>query len=182
MQKPHIHSRAQKSKSWWQLGKWSLPAFITEARMQIKIPHGVSILAQWVKNPTSIHEDVGSIAASCGIGHRSGSDPTLLWLWLWLWHRLAAIALLWPQAWELPYVSGMILKRKKNAMVTFDNSEDHPLGGKQDVLFVCCPHPQYAEVPRPPVEPVLLQWQHQILKLMSHCGTSKERLSIKINF
>ena len=113
MQKPHIHSRAQKSKSWWQLGKWSLPAFITEARMQIKIPHGVSILAQWVKNPTSIHEDVGSIAASCGIGHRSGSDPTLLWLWLWLWHRLAAIALLWPQAWELPYVSGMILKRKK---------------------------------------------------------------------
>ena len=44
-------------------------------------------------NPTSIHEDVGSIlslaqwvgesgiAASCGAGRRCGSDPTLLWLW-----------------------------------------------------------------------------------------------------
>ena len=38
------------------------------------------------------------IAMSCGVGHRHGLDPTLLWLW----HRLAAIAPIWPLAWELP--------------------------------------------------------------------------------
>ena len=47
-------------------------------------------MAQQVKNPTSIHEDVGlipglaqwaesSVAASCSIDHRCGSDLTLLW-------------------------------------------------------------------------------------------------------
>ena len=32
---------------------------------------------------------------------------------LWLCHRLAAIALIWPLAWELPYATGLALKRKK---------------------------------------------------------------------
>ena len=72
-------------------------------------------------NPTSTHEDVGSIpgltqwvgesgiAVSCGVGHRQGLDPALLWLW----HRLVAVALIQPRAWELPYAVGATLKSKK---------------------------------------------------------------------
>ena len=46
---------------------------------------------------------------SCGVGHRCGSDPLLLWLWC----RLAAIALIQPLAWEPPYVMGVALKIQK---------------------------------------------------------------------
>ena len=51
------------------------------------------------------HEDVASLSGlgiqccmSCGVGHRHCSDPAVLWLWLWL----AAVAPIWPMAWELP--------------------------------------------------------------------------------
>ena len=46
---------------------------------------------------------------SCGVGHRRSSDPLLLWLW---W-RPAAVALIRPLAWELPYAVGVALKNKK---------------------------------------------------------------------
>ena len=39
---------------------------------------------------------------SCGVGHRRGSVPTLLWLW----RRSAAAALIGPLAWEPPYAMG----------------------------------------------------------------------------
>ena len=39
------------------------------------------------------------VAVSCGVGHRRGSDPALLWLWC----RLAAAAPIGPLAWEPPY-------------------------------------------------------------------------------
>ena len=47
-------------------------------------------MAHRAKNPTSTHEDAGSIpgiAASFGLGHGCGSD-----LVLWLWRRPAAAA------------------------------------------------------------------------------------------
>ena len=59
-------------------------------------------MAQWVTNPTSIHEDMGSIpgltkqvedlavAVSCSVGCRHSSDLVLLWLWC----RPAAVALI----------------------------------------------------------------------------------------
>ena len=46
---------------------------------------------------------------SCGVGHRHGFDPTLLWLW----YRPAATTLIQPLAWESPYAKGAALKRKK---------------------------------------------------------------------
>ena len=59
-------------------------------------------MAHWVKNPTTICEDAGSIlgltlwvkrygtATCCSVGHIHGLDPRLPWLWLW--YRLAAAA------------------------------------------------------------------------------------------
>ena len=45
---------------------------------------------------------------SCGLGHRCGSDPALLWLWF----RLAAVALIQPLTWELQYAVSVPLKSK----------------------------------------------------------------------
>ena len=46
---------------------------------------------------------------SCGVGHRRGSDPSLLWLWC----MPAAVALIGPLAWEHPYAAGAALKSQK---------------------------------------------------------------------
>ena len=42
---------------------------------------------------------------SCGVGHRLGSDPALLWLWC----RLAATVPIRPLAWKAPYAAGAVL-------------------------------------------------------------------------
>ena len=49
------------------------------------------------------------VAVSCGVGHRCGSDPTLLWLWC----RPAAVAPIRPLAREPPSAAGEALKSKK---------------------------------------------------------------------
>ena len=51
-----------------------------------------------------------SVAMSCGVGHRRGLDPTLLWLW----PKPAATDWIRPLAWEPPYASGAALEKTEN--------------------------------------------------------------------
>ena len=60
-------------------------------------------LSQWVKDPSHV-------AVSCGVGHRCALGLEFLWLW----HRLAAVTLIRPLAWEHPYAVGATLKSKIN--------------------------------------------------------------------
>ena len=62
---------------------------------------------------------------SCGVGGRHGSDPALLWLWC----RLAAIALIWPLAWETPYTACVGVKRRKT------NKQKNPTTTKKPTLL-----------------------------------------------
>ena len=55
---------------------------------------------------------------SCGVGHRHGLDPALLWLW----HRPAATAPIGPLAWKLPYAVGAALKRQKKKKYIEENN------------------------------------------------------------
>ena len=54
-----------------------------------------------------------SVAVSCSVGLRCGLDHALLWLWC----RLAAVALIRPLAWELPYATGTALKRRRKKKI-----------------------------------------------------------------
>ena len=51
---------------------------------------------------------------SCGVGHRSGSDP----MFLWLWRRLVVTAPNGPLGWEPPYAAGAALKKKKKSAIS----------------------------------------------------------------
>ena len=62
-------------------------------------------MAQWLANPTSLHENAGSIPSL------TQWVEDLAWLWLRLW--LAATASIQPPAWEPPCARNAALKMKK---------------------------------------------------------------------
>ena len=59
-----------------------------------------------------------SVAVSCGIDDRCGSDPALLWLW----RGPAVAALIRPLVWVLPNASGVGLKNNNNKLRMYKRS------------------------------------------------------------
>ena len=57
---------------------------------------------------------------SCGVGHRRGSDPVLLWLWC----TPADVALTQPLTWELPYAVGAALKSQQRQKIKIKNLKE----------------------------------------------------------
>ena len=81
----------------------------------------------------------------CGVGHRFGSDPVLLWLW----HRPAATDPIRPLPWEPPYAAGadqeMAKRRKtkqnknKKILQTLQNLEKYFTSFTASVQQYFCP-------------------------------------------
>ena len=63
-----------------------------------------------VRSLASLSGQGCSVAMSCAVGSRCGSDPTLLWLWC----MLEATARIGPLAWEHPCATGTALKRQRD--------------------------------------------------------------------
>ena len=75
-------------------------------------------MAQWVKNPTSICEDLGSIP---GLGQWV-KDTVLLWLWC----RLAAATPIRPLVWDPPYATGCSPRKTKKK--NYEGVDENMLG------------------------------------------------------
>ena len=79
---------------------------------------------------------------SCGVGHRRGSDPALLWLWC----RPATTAPMRPLAWEPPHAEGAALKKKKtkkNHKKNPSRSKRHMKSIQHDLGLFCVNLPHY---------------------------------------
>ena len=65
----------------------------------------------------------------CGVGHRYGLDPGLVWLW----RRPVATDLIRPLAWEPPYAMGAALEKTKRQK---DKKKKQNTWTKNDVWLI----------------------------------------------
>ena len=97
-----FHTRVER-KYEFKGGKGGFPTVVQQkwiwlASMRIRV-QSLASLSVWGSG----------IAVTCGVDCRHGSDP----VWLWLWWRLAAVAMIRPLAWELPYATGVAINSKQ---------------------------------------------------------------------
>ena len=114
-----------------------------------------------------------SVAVSCGVGCRLGSDPKLLRLW----RRPAASALILPLAWDFPYAHGYgpKKKKKKKKMIPLQFAQSLSTEKKE-----CCLLP-LSLLPRPSTLPAgtshsLVQLQNFLLGFCPFSHSSKTNL------
>ena len=88
---------------WSKLPYLGVPIVAQQKQIQL-----VSMKMQFDPWPCSVGWE-SCIAMSCGVHCRYGSGPSLLWLEC----RPAAVAPIWPLAWELPYAEDAVLKNKQ---------------------------------------------------------------------
>ena len=98
--------------SWFQLPIVNCNQKILKGKFQ-----GIPVIAQRVKNPTSVHEDLGSITGldrGLKIWHCHKLWPrSQMWLGSHIAVAVAAVAPTGPPSPELPYAVGVALKIKK---------------------------------------------------------------------
>ena len=75
---------------------------------------------------------------SCGVGHRHGLDPALLLLW----HRLAAVALIRPLAWEIPHATSCGPKKAKKKK----KERDRQIERERSNFYVICDDTQVGRI------------------------------------
>ena len=85
----------------------------------------------WVQSMVLHSGKRAGIAMICGVGHRRGLDPTLLWLWC----RPAAIALIRPLAWKPPCAVGVAIKYKQKESKTHSLKNNLHLNMKSSIHF-----------------------------------------------
>ena len=74
--------------------------------LRVLLARGTHAFDPW---PHSVGQG-SSIARNCGVGHKRGSDPVLLWLWC----RPAAVAPIRLLAWGLTYAADVLKSKERN--------------------------------------------------------------------
>ena len=77
-------------------------------RMQIQSLALLSGLRVWRCHELWLQTQLGFSITVAVLRYRPSSDSPSLWLW----PRVAAVTLIWPLAWELPYAASVVLKSK----------------------------------------------------------------------